>query len=167
MLTPLALLSIPVMFSLADRLSGSPVPLPGRQLWWASGLLAIGLALVIGPLAIFAFAFALWRSPGWAIFGGSLNPVGSAQLWGTLERHLLAVPVFAFGTALLSEFSPLWTVLAVGLFIIWALIATLLAYFNGRASAMGRDITWMVELLRGLALGGTLSVLLAIAGTHT
>lgn len=113
-----------------------------------------GCAFLAGlpPIVIgtFPIAFLIWRTPGWHLLGGSINPAPGKAVF-TFFRHLLTLaylaPAFwAYGAGL--RFA------AVGACMVgFAGVATALAVWN--YYGQGRPNAW-VETIRGLALGGFL-----------
>lgn len=125
----------------------------GRTIPVALTILALaGIAYWMGlppaGVATFPLAFLAWRTPGWTLFGGSINPAPGKAIF-TFFRHALA---FAFlGPAYLSGLELAPVALAIGGF---AAGATLLGVINYLTLAKRNGL---IETLRGALLGISLA----------
>lgn len=101
-----------------------------------------------GALAL-TIAWVGWRSPGWRILGGDLAPHRDRYV-GTFLRHCIAPVGFILaGLVILQGLEPRQL-----LYLIFPVLATLLAIWLRRESNAGHDGTLIAELLRGATLGG-------------
>lgn len=116
-----------------------------------AALAAIAFLAGLPPVAVatFPIAFLIWRTPGWRLLGGSINPAPS-QAPGTFARHLLTLAFLA--PAYWAGKSIPITAACMAAF---AAVATGLGVWNYYKRA---HINHTIETLRGLALGGLLAV---------
>jgi undecaprenyl pyrophosphate phosphatase UppP len=107
-----------------------------------------GLALGVGWLA--------YRTPGWAVFGGSINPT-HAQIPGTLARHALAIiPAVIVGLAFHKDPG-----LSLVMGAVFAVAATGLAvWYSGQVAKGKPSANTYVELARGAVFGVTMGIAL-------
>lgn len=146
-------LFVPVC-ALLDRAWGGGLPLRigGHGLGKPASLLLIPLALFCGfsvmGAVVLTVAWIAWRSPGWRTFGGDLAPHRERYL-GTFLRHCIAPAAFILsGLVILQHFNPRQL-----LYLIFPVVATLLAIWLRRKSNDGEDVNATVELVRGATLG--------------
>lgn len=140
--------------ALLDRAWGGGLPLriAGHGLGKPLSLLMFPAALFCGfawqgALAL-TVAWVGWRSPGWRTFGGDLAPHRERYL-GTFLRHCLAPLGFGAASAYIVQgFETRFL-----LYLIFPVVATLLALWMRRKSNEGEDIGASVELIRGAVLG--------------
>ena len=91
----------------------------------------------------------LWRWPAWKLLGGSLAPVTTQEVSGTIKRHCLIA-----GVAFICLGASLWAWLAaIALLGLWVLAASYLAVYNALCAADGEDVNWLVEFTRGGLFG--------------
>lgn len=157
-LSPLLLIPLCAFF---DRLEGGWPQVPGRGIYYAApimGVIGAFLAVVAGYASIpvvasiggsFALCYYFTRGLGWE--PGSLNPDEPPETWGTLVRHSFA----------LLFMLPIWLLGGHWLYMLaYPVIATGLAWWNGRSYLQGRDINGKIEVARGAALGAVLAAAL-------
>lgn len=151
----LAVIGLILTCGIADRLIGwgewgrtKPVLLTVALLV----LCAFGFDLPWQSAVAFPVAFLIWRTPEWALFGGSINPKPN-KAFGTFLRHLLSlaflIPAYLAGVPLL----PVALCMAV-----FAASGTLLAIWNYYKEA---HINHTIEAIRGLTLGALLALAFA------
>lgn len=158
-----------ILYGWSDRFSGGGFGweklkwdgggfLRGRPLYYATLVLLIAFG-VLGHfmgnlyLTLLPLPWIIWRSPGWKILGGRIDPRGAKEIFGTFCRHLLIVPFY--GMAVVNGWLNIEVVYAAT---IWAAIATLLACYNASQYDKGRDANALVETLRGAIFGALLAV---------
>lgn len=150
------LIALGVAYALADRFAGGGWPaldakLPGRAAFW--GALAaslVGFLIFGGVGALLGLAWLIYRTPGWKVFGGALNPANK-EILGTFLRHAIAAPAVAL-VAYWGGGNP--ALAAMGM-IAYAAIATALARWYATQLEEGKDpgVYTYVELARGLMFG--------------
>lgn len=164
----LTVLAFTVMFALADRICGGPrliprIKLPGLKPFSIINDVWVPFALMGGTwqltenvwlTATLPLAFAIWRGPGWKMFGGSLAPMTPKEVRGTFQRHLLALPLTA---ALWPATTPLAAILMP---LSFAAVATILAYWAGQQNLRGKNTTELMEWMRGAAMGLLIGVII-------
>lgn len=110
--------------------------------------IAFWMGLKPASIATLPIAFLIWRTPGWGLLGGSINPAPGRAIY-TFFRHSLA---FAF---LAPAYWSGLRLIPVGVSILgFVLAATLLAMINFFSSAKENGV---IEFIRGCALGAALA----------
>ena len=161
-----------LVYALADRFAGGGWPklddkLPGRGAFWGA-LVGAGIGwLTLGVFgAVAGLAWLIWRTPAWAIFGGSMAPRTVPKLLGTVARHAIVIPLLALA-AYWGGYDPLIAAVLAGVFAIGATaLAVYLAFEVSVAEAKGVSLgsqNTHVELARG-ALFGSIVGLIAVFG---
>jgi hypothetical protein len=116
----------------------------------ALGGIAYGLHLPPVACVTFPIAFLVWRTPGWNVLGGSINPAPH-QAFGTFLRHALSL-----GFIFPAYWAHLSVLVTGSCMLCFAALATALAVWNYENKAHANQT---IETLRGLGLG----VFLALA----
>ncbi len=166
----LALISLVLYFAWADRFCGGGFnwkpSIPGRPIYYVLG----GVLLAFGAIRLLAFEiwkpeyayisgaaimWIVWRWPGWKLFGGSLAPSNSKEIWGTVLRHSLL-----FGVLLATPTFHTW--MAAGLITCLVLMYTAFHVQIRLMSNVGVDIIPRVELARGAMFGATLATIIYV-----
>lgn len=159
-----------LLFAFADRFSGGGFgwqklghanggPLRGRGIGYAAILAGLLIGLTVGwPAALVSIAaFGVWRSPAWKVAGqGGITPHTRGDMLAYFVRHMLAV--LAVPLAYTAGLNWQAGLIAVPLF---AALAVALGVWNGRAADSGRDVNWIVEIVRGGLFGAMLWVVVA------
>jgi hypothetical protein len=155
--------ALAALYALADRFAGGGAPkvddaLPGRAALWGFLACALGGYFLVGwgGVAV-AVAWFAWRTPPWKLIpGGSITPVAAEEIAATYLRHALVAPLVALMAAMTDHA----IVPAMGIYLLWAFMATGLAAYYGRYKAdaeagdpVGADPNWWIELTRGALFG--------------
>jgi hypothetical protein len=117
------------------------------------------LSLLMFPAALFCgfawpaalaltIAWVVWRSPSWHTFGGDLAPHRERYL-GTFLRHCLAPLGFGLAGCYIVQGFEVRQLF----YLIFPVVATLLAIWTRQQSDQGEDVTPQCELIRGAVLG--------------
>lgn len=150
------------LFAILDRWCGGGMgwrwTFRGRPIYYVLPLIALAF-FISWQLGVVLLSWCIWREPKWALFGGSLAPIGRKEILGTFYRHLLILPV-----ALVTVGLPLiLQALVVMMLVIWAVYATGLAIMNRSSADRGFDDNDKIELVRGAFFGLVAFVIMGVA----
>lgn len=174
MTSGLLVATLSVAYAAADRFSGGGLGweklkhdgggfLRGRPIYYAIPLLA-GVTYLADPhntwLWLGLLAWALWRLPGWKLFGGRMDPKTTSELAGTYVRHSV---VFLALVATLAVNGKMSILDGTGIAIVYPMVATGLGvYLRWFKDHDGHDVNWVVEVARGTVFG----TILALTAIH-